>query len=56
MKEHLFVLECKVLLELEKDLRETKKFKGNGQTLLTAKSGWALKEIHFNLDGADLLD
>ena len=56
MKEYLFVLERKVLLKLEKDLRETKKFKDNGQTLFTTKSGWALKEIHFNLDGADLLD
>ena len=56
MKEHLFVLERKVLLKLEKDLRQTKKFKDNGQTLFTAKSGWALKEVHFNLDGADLLD
>ena len=33
MKEHLFVLERKVLLKLEKDLRKTKKFKDNGQTL-----------------------
>ena len=56
MKEYLFVLERKVLLKLEKDLRETKKFKDNGQTLFTTKSGWALKEVHFNLDGADLLD
>ena len=56
MKEHLFVLERKVLLKLEKDLRKTKKFKDNGQTLFTTKSGWALKEVHFNLDGADLID
>ena len=56
MKEHLFVLERKVLLKLEKDLRKTKKFKNNGQTLFTTKSGWALKEVHFNLDGADLID
>ena len=56
MKKYSFVLERKVLLKLEKDLRKTKKFKGNGQTLFTTKSGWALKEIHFNLDGADLLD
>ena len=55
MKEHLFGLERKVLLKLEKDLRKTKKFKDNGQTLFTTKSEWALKEVHFNLDGADLI-
>ena len=56
MKKRTFCLPRVFLAQVEHALRKTKKFKKTPHHLFTTASGWAIKEVAFNLDEYNFTD